>query len=108
MVGAQRPASGAVDRCGDEPGERRARRGQPGGRGLGALVLLNDEIQAAREVTKTSNWRMQTFRTPDFGVLGHADGDRIACTAGRCAGMAPDTEFDIRGLDRAAAGRHRL
>ena len=40
--------------------------------------MLNDEIQAAREVTKTSNWRMQTFRTPDFGALGHADADRIA------------------------------
>ena len=40
---------------------------------VGALLMLNDEIQAAREVTKTSTLRMQTFRSPDFGVLGHVD-----------------------------------
>ena len=53
------------------------------------LLMLNDEIQAAREVTKTSNWRMQTFRTPDFGALGHADADRIASTAAPSASTCP-------------------
>ena len=78
LVGAQRPASAL---SGDGPMNivnaiRVA--ADPGARGLGALVLLNDEIQAARDVTKTSTLRMQTFRTADFGVLGHADGDMIA------------------------------
>ena len=27
---------------------------------------------------KTATMRLQTFRTPDFGVLGHADGDAVA------------------------------
>jgi L-asparaginase len=62
-------------------------------------VVLNDEIHAAREVTKTSTLRMQTFRTPDFGVLGHADGDAVAFYRQPIRRRAPDTEFDVAGLD---------
>ena len=62
------------------------------------LVLLNDEIHAAREVTKTSTGRMQTFRSPDFGALGHADGDKLAWYRKPLRKVAPDTEFDVRGL----------
>jgi L-asparaginase len=99
LVGAQRPASAL---SGDGPMNMvNAIRvaADPGARGLGALVLLNDEIQAARDVTKTSTLRMQTFRTADFGVLGHADGDMIAWYRKPIRKIAPDTEFDVRGLD---------
>ena len=70
LIGAQRPASGLSTDAAINllNGVRTA--ADPASRGRGVLVLLNDEIQAAREVTKTSNWRMQTFRTPDFGILG--------------------------------------
>jgi len=44
-------------------------------RGQGTLVVLNDQINSARGVTKMSNLRLETFRTPEFGVLGHADAD---------------------------------
>lgn len=44
-------------------------------RGQGTLVVLNDQINSARGVTKSSNARLETFRTPEFGVLGHADPD---------------------------------
>ena len=77
---------------------RCASRPSPDARGLGALVVLNDEIQAAREVTKTSTGRMQTFRSPDFGVLGHADGDTVVWYRRPLRQLAPDTEFDIRRL----------
>ncbi|MBV8613502.1 MAG: asparaginase, partial [Acetobacteraceae bacterium] len=50
-----------------------------------------DEIQAAREVTKTATYRMQTFRSPDFGVLGQADGDAIAFYRRPERRTAPDT-----------------
>ena len=66
---------------------------------MGVLVVLNDEIHAAREVTKTATARLQTFRSPDFGVLGHADGDAIAFYRKPLRRHAPDTEFDISGLD---------
>src|SRR4029078_297467 len=43
-------------------------------------------------------WRMQTFRTPDFGVLGHADADRIAYYRKPERRHMPDTEFDSAGI----------
>lgn len=99
LIGAQRPASGLSTDAAINlvNGVRTA--ASPQSRGRGVLVLLNDEIQAAREVTKTSNWRMQTFRTPDFGVLGHADADRIAYYRRPERRHMPDTEFDITQLD---------
>jgi L-asparaginase len=98
LIGSQRPASGLSTDAAINlvNGVRTA--ASPDSRGRGVLVLLNDEIQAAREVTKTSNWRMQTFRTPDFGILGHADGDRIAYYRRPERRHMPDTEFDIEGL----------
>jgi L-asparaginase len=75
----------------------------PESRGRGVLVVLNDEIQAAREVTKTSVARLQTFRTPDFGVLGHVDGDMVRYYRRSERATAPGTPFDIR--DRPALPR---
>ena len=62
------------------------------------LVVLNDEIQAAREVTKTSTFRLQTFRTPDFGVLGQIDGAHVRYYRRTERRHAPDTEFDLSTL----------
>jgi L-asparaginase len=67
-------------------------------RNLGVMVCLNDEIQAAREVTKTSNGRLQTFRSPDFGALGHVDGDRIVIYRQTTRRHTPDTEFDLKEI----------
>lgn len=67
-------------------------------RGLGVLVVLNDEIHAAREVTKTSTWRVQTFRAPDFGVLGYADADTIAIYRQPARRHAPNGPFSIDDL----------
>jgi len=100
LVGAQRPASALSGDAGLNLVNAIRVAGHPSSRGQGVLVCLNDEIQAAREVTKTSTARLQTFRTPDFGVLGHADGDRIAYYRQPIRRRAPDTEFDIRSLDR--------
>jgi len=45
--------------------------------GLGALVVMNDEIHAARFVTKTHTLSPATFQSPEFGPLGRVDGDRV-------------------------------
>ena len=42
---------------------------------------------------------MQTFRTPDFGVLGHADGDAVVFYRQPLRRRAPDTEFDIFDIE---------
>jgi L-asparaginase len=98
LVGAQRPASAL---SGDGPlnlvnAVRVA--ATPESRGLGVLALLNDEIHAAREVTKTSTLRVQTFRSPDFGCLGHADNDQVVYYRHPIRRRAPNTEFDVSAL----------
>ncbi len=49
----------------------------PGSIGKGVLVVANSEINAARDVTKTDTYRLQTFRSREAGLLGYADADRI-------------------------------
>ncbi|MCX7931945.1 MAG: asparaginase [Rhodovarius sp.] len=98
VVGAQRPSSGLSSDAGMNLANAIRVAADPRARGLGALVVMNDEINAAREVTKTSTSRLQTFRSPDVGVLGHADGDAIAWYRRPLRRMAPDTEFDLSGI----------
>jgi L-asparaginase len=46
-------------------------------RGLGTLVVLNDEIHAARYVTKTNTLSPDTFQSPGWGPVGRVEGDRV-------------------------------
>ena len=98
VTGAQRPATGlSTDAFLNVVNALRVA-GSEAAHGLGVLVMLNDEIHAARDVAKTSTQRLHTFRTPDFGALGHADADRIAIYRRPVQRHAPDTEFDVRGV----------
>jgi L-asparaginase len=99
VVGSQRPASALSTDAGLNLVNAVRTAASPQARGMGVLVCLNDEVQSAREVTKTSTARVQTFRSPDFGVLGHADGDAVVFYRRPTRKHAPDTEFDIRQLD---------
>jgi len=47
-------------------------------RGKGVLIVMNDEIHGARDVTKTNTDRVETFRAPELGYLGYADSDKIS------------------------------
>jgi len=98
VIGSQRPSSALSTDAGFNLVNAIRTAACPEARGMGVMTLLNDEIQFAREVTKTSTYRMQTFRTPDFGCLGHADGDAVAFYRKPLRRHAPDTEFDIRGM----------
>ena len=46
-------------------------------RGKGALVVTNDVINAAREVTKNITYRVETYDSKDIGALGFVDEDRV-------------------------------
>lgn len=98
LVGAQRPASGLSSDAGMNLTNAIRVASDPASVGMGVLVVLNDEIQAAREVTKTSTYRLQTFRTPDFGVLGHADADAIRYYRRPVRRHTVDTEFDVGAI----------
>src|SRR3954463_2530135 len=63
--------------------------------GKGTLVVLNDEINAAREVTKTDALRMNTFQTRGYGILGVVDADRVAFYRSSLKRHAANSEFDI-------------
>ncbi len=54
----------------------------PAARGRGAMVVLNEEVHAARWVTKTNGQKEDTFKSPVTGPVGIAYGDRIIFHAG--------------------------
>jgi L-asparaginase len=95
LTGSQRPASAMSSDAGFNIFNAVRIASTPEAREMGVMIALNDEIHAAREVTKSSNGRLQTFVSHDFGVLGHADGDRIVFYRKPARRHNPDTEFDI-------------
>ena len=70
----------------------------PDARGKGTLVMLNDEINAARDVTKTNTYRVETFRAPELGLLGYVDGDRVVFYRSPTRRHTTRSEFDVTGL----------
>ena len=99
VVGSQRPLSALASDAHMNLVNAVRTAASPASVGRGVLVLLNDEIHAAREVTKTATFRLQTFRAPDFGMLGYVDGDDVAYYRKTERAVAPNTEFDLAGLD---------
>lgn len=78
VVGAQRPLNALGS---DAPSNLAAAvrvAASPEAPGQGVLVVLNDEIHSARDVVKTSVYRLQTFRSADQGCLGSVDTDRVS------------------------------
>ena len=71
IVGAQRPSSSLSTDAGLNLVNAVRVAACPDARGMGVLVVLNDQIHSAREVTKASNTRLHTFRDAEFGVLGN-------------------------------------
>lgn len=68
----------------------------PEASGRGVLVVLNNQIQAAREVTKTSTSRLDTFKSADLGFLGYADSDgRVVFYRATTKRHTEAAEFDI-------------
>ena len=72
----------------------------PDARGKGALVVLNDEINAAREATKTDALRLNTFQTRGYGVLGVVDADRVAFYRAPLKRHGARSEFDVASIEK--------
>jgi L-asparaginase len=98
LVGAQRPASALGSDAGMNLVNALRVAGTPAARGQGVLVVLNDEIHPARDVVKTSTYRVQTFRSLDFGALGQIDGDGPHFYRAPLKAHMPDTPFARRDL----------
>jgi L-asparaginase len=95
LVGAQRPASALGTDAGMNLVNALRVAGSAEARGKGVLVVLNDEIHPARDVVKTSTYRVQTFRSLDFGALGHVDGDGVHFYRAALGKHMPDTPFAV-------------
>jgi L-asparaginase len=103
LVGAQRPASALGTDAGMNLVNALRVAGSSQARGKGVLAVLNDEIHTARDVVKTSTYRLQTFRSFDFGALGHVDGDGAHFYRSPSRKHMPDSQFaalDLRELPR--------
>jgi L-asparaginase len=67
--------------------------------GSGVLTVLNNEIQSARDVTKSNTYRVETFRPNELGFLGYADSDgQVVFYRNPVKGHTTDTPFEVEGL----------
>ena len=74
--------------------------GDPTSRGRGVLVVFNDEINSAREVTKTNASHLQAFETRGYGVLGVAARDRVVYYRSLERRHTSTSEFEVGQIDR--------
>ncbi|NUT85144.1 asparaginase [Pseudomonas corrugata] len=94
LIGAQRNASEP-----DFDGPRNLRSGarvcvDPDSFGKGVMVVLNDQINAAREVSKTHTSDVESFNSGDAGLLGRVDGDTVTFSRSTCRRQHLPLEHD--------------
>jgi len=98
MVGAMRPAT-AISADGPLNLLNAVRTAiSPEAKNKGALIVLNDEINAARDTTKTNTLRVETFRAPELGILGYIDEDKVSFYRATTRRHTANSEFDVTSL----------
>jgi L-asparaginase len=100
LVGAMRPSS-AISGDGSLNLLNAVRvAAAPQSRGMGCLVVMNDTIFSARDVTKTSTYRVNAFQGRDLGPIGFADADgKVIYFHKPLKKHTVETEFDVRGSE---------
>ena len=69
-------------------------------KGRGVLLVMNDTIFAARDVTKTATYRVQALQGGDLGPLGYADADgKVVYSHSTAKKHTMETEFDVQRLE---------
>jgi len=63
--------------------------------GKGVLVALNENISSARDVWKTDNRRVDTFRSPELGFLGFVDPQGVVFYRSPLRPHTTRSEFEI-------------
>lgn len=66
--------------------------------GKGVMVVLNEDISSARDVWKTDNRRVHTFRSSSTGFLGTVDPDGVRFYQESLRPHTSRTEFDVSSL----------
>lgn len=70
----------------------------PAARGQGVLIVMNDEINSARDATKTNTFRVETFRSPELGFLGYVDEDKVSFYRSSTKRHTVKSEFDLSAI----------
>jgi L-asparaginase len=97
VVGAMRPFM-AISRDGPLNLYNAIRVAASNYRDKGVMVLLNDEIHASRDVTKTNTERVNTFESRDLGPIGFADSDRLVFYRNLLYKHTHKSEFDVTNM----------
>ncbi len=71
----------------------------PSAAGKGVLVVLNDQINGARDVTKTNTSNTDTFRNWELGFMGYMHGGVPHFYRVSTRKNTTDSEFDVSGVD---------
>jgi len=72
----------------------------PESRGCGVLVVMNDRIYGARDLTKTATYRVEAFQGRDLGPLGFSDADgRVRYYHRSVKKHTVATAFDVKELE---------
>lgn len=72
----------------------------PAARGRGAIVVLNDDLHSARDVTKSSTTDVQAFISPGAGLMGTASYGRIRYFRRPTHRHTTESEFSVDGIER--------
>ncbi|GAA4839392.1 asparaginase AnsZ [Paenibacillus vulneris] len=71
---------------------------------FGTVIMLNDTIHAAREVTKTNDYRTDTFESPQLGMFGFIDENNIRIYRAPARSFKPTEEwatpFDLKRIKK--------
>jgi L-asparaginase len=68
--------------------------------GKGTLVVMNDEINCARDVSKANTYRVETFRSGELGFLGYVDPDKVVFYRASTKRHTAQTEFDVTQINQ--------
>lgn len=100
VAGSQRPPNGLGSDAGVNLVDALRVAASPAACDLGVLVVMGAQIHCARDVTKTSNFALDAFRSPGIGPLGRVAPDgRVVVDRRPLRRHAPHTEFDVARLD---------
>lgn len=74
--------------------------GDPSAAGKGVMVVMNDRVLGARDVTKTNTTGVETFQSPNAGQLATIHNGKVLWDAAPVTKHTTQTPFKVDGLDK--------
>lgn len=99
LVGSMRPATAV---SADGPGnlyDAVSVAADPKAKGRGVLVVLNDQVYAARDVYKTNTTQVDTFKAPDRGPIGRVDEGSVTLFEMPTGKHTTQSAFSVKDVD---------